>query len=45
MAAGVTDTLRDSAWIVGLVDARTPAPQKPGPAKGSKYRPRQPKVK
>ena len=45
MAAGVTDTLRDSAWIVGLVDARTPAPRKPGPAKGAKYRPRQPKVK
>ena len=40
MAAGVTETLRDSTWIVGLVDARTPVPRKPGPAKGTKYRPR-----
>ncbi len=43
MAAGVTETLRDSTWIVGLIDARTPAPKKPGPAKGAKYRPRRPK--
>ena len=42
-AAGVTETLRDSTWIVDLVDARTPKPQKPGPAKGTKYRPRKPK--
>ena len=42
MAAGVTETLRDSAWIVGLVDAATPAPKRPGPAKGTKYRPRRP---
>ena len=40
MAAGVTDTLRDMDWIVGLIDARTPAPQKPGPAPGTKYQPR-----
>ena len=40
MAAGVTDTLRDVEWIVGLIDARTPAPRKPGPAAGTKYRPR-----
>ena len=40
MAAGVTETLRDSTWIVGLVDARAPEPRKPGPAKGTKYRPR-----
>ena len=40
MAAGVTETLRDSTWIVEMVDARTPAPRKPGPAKGTKYRPR-----
>ena len=40
MAAGVTDTLRDVEWIVGLIDARTPAPKKPGPAAGTKYRPR-----
>ena len=44
MAAGVTETLRDSSWIVELIDARTPAPRKPGPAKGTKYRPRQPKA-
>ena len=43
MAAGVTETLRDSTWIVGLIDARAPAPKKPGPAKGTKYRPSQPK--
>ena len=43
MAAGVTETLRDSTWIVGLVDARAPEPRKPGPAKGTKYRPRKPK--
>ena len=28
MAAGVTDTLRDMEWIVGLIDERAP---KPGP--------------
>ena len=31
MAAGVTDTLRDTDWIVSLIDARAPKPQKPGP--------------
>ena len=40
MAAGVSDTLRDMAWIVGLIDARTPAPKKPGPAAGTTYQPR-----
>ena len=40
-AAGLTDTLRDMAWIVGLIDARAPKPQKPGPKVGSKNRPRQ----
>ncbi len=44
MAAGVTETLRDAEWIVGLVDARTPEPKRPGPAKGTKYRPRKPKT-
>jgi IS1 family transposase len=29
MAAGVTDTLRDAEWIVGLIDARAPAPNRP----------------
>ena len=31
MAAGVTDTLRDVEWIVGLIDARALKPAKPGP--------------
>jgi len=33
MAAGVTDTLHDMEWIVGLIDARAPAPKKRGPCK------------
>ncbi len=33
MAAGVSDTLRDTAWIVGLIDARAPEPAKRGPYK------------
>ena len=33
MTAGVTDTLHDMEWIVGLIDARTPAPKKRGPYK------------
>lgn len=28
MAAGVSDTLRDMEWIVGLIDARAPVPKK-----------------
>ena len=31
MAAGITSTLRDVDWIVELIEARTPPPQKPGP--------------
>ena len=31
MAAGVTETLRDAEWIVGLVDDRAPKPAKPPP--------------
>ncbi len=31
MAAGVTDTLHDAEWIVGLIDANAPTPAKPGP--------------
>ena len=31
MEAGVSDTLRDVEWIVGLIDARAPAPKKRGP--------------
>jgi len=33
MAAGVSDTLHDTAWIVGLIDANAPAPKKRGPYK------------
>ena len=29
MAAGVTDTLRDMEWIVGLIDARAAKPKRP----------------
>ena len=29
MAAGVSDTLRDMEWIVGLIDARAPYPNRP----------------
>ena len=31
MASGLSETLRDVDWIVGLVDARAPKPAKPGP--------------
>ena len=33
MAAGVTDTLRDVEWIVGLIDARAKKPGARGPYK------------
>ncbi|MEX2630087.1 MAG: IS1 family transposase [Tistlia sp.] len=33
MAAGVTDTLHDMEWIVGLIDARAPEPKPRGPYK------------
>ena len=29
MAAGITDTLHDMEWIVGLMDARVPTPKRP----------------
>ena len=29
MAAGVSDTLHDMEWIVGLIDARAPKPNRP----------------
>ena len=35
MAAGVTDTLRDVEWIVGLIDERAPKPGPRGPYKKS----------
>lgn len=40
MEAGISDTLRDCEWIVWLIDSVTPAPKKPGPEKGTKYKPR-----
>ena len=33
MAAGVTDTLRDAEWIVGLIDERAPKLGPRGPYK------------
>ena len=41
MASGVSNVLYDVDWIVGLIDAHTPPPAKPGPKPGAKYRPRQ----
>lgn len=35
MEAGISDTLRDCEWIVGLIDAAAPAPKKRGPYKKS----------
>ena len=43
MAAGVTNTLRDMEWIVGLIDAQAPAPKRPGPKPGTGGRPRKSK--
>ena len=33
MAAGVSDTLHDMEWIVGLIDAWAPEPKRPGPSR------------
>ena len=44
MAAGMDGTLRDIGWIVGMIDADAPRRTVFGPAKGTKYRPRKPKV-
>ena len=41
MEAGLSATLHDCEWIVGLIDAYAPAPKTPGPAKGTKYAKRQ----
>ncbi len=43
MAAGVSDTLRDMEWVVGLIDARAPEPKKPGPKPGTGGWPRKSK--
>ena len=41
MRAGVVDQWYDFDWLEAMIADRTPKPQKPGPAKGTKYRPRQ----
>ena len=40
MEAGITSTVHDMEWIVGLIDASAPKPQRPGPRPGTKYRSR-----
>lgn len=40
MEAGIDDKLHDVDWIVDLIDEITEPPKKPGPKKGTKYRPR-----
>ena len=40
MEAGLTNTVRDCEWIVGLIDVNAPAPKKPGPLKGTGGRPK-----
>lgn len=40
MAAGIDDRLRDYGWLADLVAEVEPKPKKPGPKKGTKYRPR-----
>lgn len=44
MEAGLTDTLYDMEWLVELVEGVTEPPKKPGPKKGTKYRPRKSKA-
>ena len=41
MEAGISDTLLDCEWIVWLIDSMTLPPKKPGPAVGTKYKPRE----
>lgn len=40
MEAGLSDSVRDRGWIVGLIDANTPPPARPGPRPGTRYRKR-----
>ena len=35
MAARIEPAMRDAEWIVGLVDAAAPEPERPGPKPGS----------
>ena len=40
MEAGIDNELHDMEWIVGLIEAITKPPKKPGPKKGTKYKKR-----
>ena len=40
MEAEIDDKLRDVNWIVDLIDESAQKPKKPGPKKGTTYRPR-----
>ena len=40
MEAGIESTVRDTEWIIDLIDANAPKPNKPGPKPGTKYGPR-----
>ena len=41
MEIGLDTTVRDCEWIVSLIDARAPAPKRPGPKPGTRYAKRQ----
>ena len=38
MEARLDTTVRDCEWIVGLIDASAPVPQRPGPKLGTRYK-------
>ena len=40
MEAGLSDTVRNLEWIVELIDANVPMPNKPGPKPGTRHKPR-----
>ncbi|MDE0201585.1 MAG: DDE-type integrase/transposase/recombinase [Rhodospirillaceae bacterium] len=44
MEAGLCSDLRDYDWLLDLVESAAPVPKKPGPKKGTKYRPRKRKA-
>ena len=43
--AGLAHERHSMEWMVEMIDARTPPPQKPGPKRGSTYKPRHTKSK
>lgn len=45
MEAGIDSKLHDMDWIVDLIENITDPPKKPGPKKGTKYRPRKSKIR